>query len=102
MREQEKSAGFVFNVSVLPSIDNDKGSVQLSVWFSGNTKPHKEAIKSIGGYRWCSRDSADDYYGFGTPPMCWNKIIDFENLEKEIENARKIGADSINGDVGLT
>ena len=102
MREQDESEGLVFNISVLPYIDNENGCIQLSVWLSGNTKPHKDAIKSIGGYRWSTRESADDYYGFSTPPMCWNKVVDLENLNREIENAQKIGVNSINGDTGIT
>ena len=40
MEEQVVSEGLVFNASVLPYIDNNDGSILLSVWFSGNTKAH--------------------------------------------------------------
>ena len=42
----------------------------LSVWFSGNTKPYKDDIKSLGGYSWSGRESANDWYSLSAPMMC--------------------------------
>ena len=44
---------------VLLYINDDDGSIMLSVWFSGNTKPYKDDIKSLGGYSWSGRESAN-------------------------------------------
>lgn len=100
MYEKAKAEGLIFNASVLPYIDNEDGSLLLSVWFSGDTKPHKDEIKAIGGYRWIDRESAEDWYSLGVP-MCWNKVIHIENLETEIQNALSIGAKSVVSDSGL-
>lgn len=100
MREESQKEGFIFNASVLPYIDNDTGSILLSVWFSGDTMPYKDAIKSLGGYRWSKREAADDWYS-SSVPMCWNKIIKLDNLQEEITKAVSIGADNTISDQGL-
>lgn len=101
MEERAKLEGFIFNASVLPYIDDEDGSILLNVWFSGNTKPYKDEIKSLGGYKWGERESANDFYSGNRPPMCWNKIIKLDNLEQEITKATSIGADSVVSDNGL-
>ena len=101
MEEQAETEGLIFNASVLPYIDSDDGGILLSVWFSGNTKPHKDEIKSLGGYRWSERESASDMYSFKYVPMCWNKIIKFEDLQEEVTKAISIGANNTVSDSGL-
>ena len=101
MRAQEESEKFAFNVSVLPDIDEKDGSILLNVWFSGNTMAHKDSIKSIGGYRWMERESADDFYSLKRSPLCWNKVIKQSELELELEKAKSIGAESVVLDSGL-
>ncbi len=100
MEEEAKKEGFVFNASVLPYIDNNDGSILLSVWFSGYTKPHKDEIKSLGDYTWSERESANDFYSTSVP-LCWNKVIKLEKLQEEITKAVSIGADSVVSDKGL-
>ena len=51
MVEQAESEGLIFNATVLPYIDEKDGSILLNVWFSGNTKPYKDNIKSLGEYK---------------------------------------------------
>lgn len=99
-REKE-TEGLSFNASVLPYIDTEDGNILLSVWFSGNTMPYKDNIKSLGGYRWGEREAADDWYSFSDPPMCWNKVVKFENLQEEIKKAVSIGAENMVTDSGL-
>lgn len=94
MQEEAEKEGFNFNASVLPYIDNEDGSMLLSVWFSGNTKPYKEEIKSLGGYSWSARDSSLDGYTYSIS-MCWNKIIKLNEWKDEIEKAESIGANNI-------
>lgn len=101
MEEQVEAEGFIFNASVLPYIDEDDGGILLSIWFSGNTKPYKDDIKSLGGYRWSERESASDWYSIKSVPMCWNKIIKIEDLKDEVAKATSIGADSMVSDSGL-
>ena len=100
MEEEAKKEGFIFNATVLPYIDQEDGSIMLSVWFSGNTKPYKDDIKSLGNYRWSVRESANDWYSLSTT-MCWNKIIKLNDLQEEITKAVSIGADSTVSDKGL-
>ena len=100
MEKIAKSEGLVFNASVLPYIDNNDGGILLYVWFSGDTKPYKDAIKTLGGYKWGEREAAADWYLCKTQ-MCWNKIIKFENLHDEITKAVSIGADNTVSDSGL-
>lgn len=101
MEEQAEAEGFIFNASVLPYIDEDDGGILLSVWFSGDTKPYKDDIKSLGGYRWSERESASDWYSLKSVPMCWNKIIKIEDLKDEIVKATSIGADNMVSDSGF-
>lgn len=94
LQEEAEKEGFNFNASVLPYINNEDGSILLSVWFSGNTKPYKEEIKSLGGYKWSERESSSDWYTISVP-MCWNKTIKLDELKNEIVKAASIGANSI-------
>lgn len=100
MQEQEKEKPFSFNVSALPYID-DEGNILLTVWFSGNTREYKDDIKSLGGYRWSERESADDFFSISRSPLCWNKVIKEKELKEEVRKATSIGAESIDADDGL-
>lgn len=101
MQQKEETEGLIFNATVLPYIDDDDGNILLNVWFSGNTKPYKDDIKSLGGYRWSERESADDFFSVNKPPMCWNKNIKLDDLKNEITKATSIGADNVVSDSGL-
>lgn len=101
MEEQSEAEGLNFNVSVLPYIDEEDGGILLYVWFSGNTKPYKDEIKSLGGYRWSERGSANDFLSFKKIPMCWNKIIKLESFQDEVTKAKSIGADNTISESGL-
>lgn len=101
MEELTANSPFVFNMTVLPYIDEDNGNVLLNVWFEGNTMPYKDKIKSLGGYRWCEREAAEDFFSMKRPPLCWNKIIALEKLQEEIEKAKSIGAECISVEEGL-
>ncbi len=100
MEEKENSEGLYFNASFLPYVDEDTGKMLLFVWFSGNTRPAKEAIKGIGGYRWTDREAADDWYK-PLSQKCWGKTIDVDQLEDEAMKAAEIGAESVIPDQGL-
>lgn len=100
MEKREEAEGLNFNASVLPYIDEEDGGLLLYVWFSGNTKPHKDDIKSLGGYRWSERKAADDWLSFKVP-MCWNKVIKLEDLQEEVTKAISIGANNTISDSGL-
>ena len=101
MREKEANEPFNFNVTVLPYINKENGSIYLSVWFSGNTKPYKDDIKLLGGYKWSERESAEDYFSLKRSPLCWNKIITLDELQSEIEKAKSIGAECVITEKGL-
>ena len=49
---KESEQGLEFHVSILPYINEDNGSIMVSVWFDGNTRPYEDEIKSLGGYTW--------------------------------------------------
>ena len=97
MQKLEQEKPFIFNISALPYID-DEGNILLTVWFSGNTREYKDDIKSLGGYRWSERESADDFFSISRSPLCWNKVIKEKELEEEIKKATSIGAESIDAD----
>lgn len=101
MEEQSRSEGLVFNATVLPYVNEKDGSILVNVWFSGNTKPYKDEIKSLGGYRWGERESASDFLSFKTPPLCWKKTIKLEELKDETVKAVSIGADNVVSERGL-
>ena len=94
MQEKQESEKFSFHVSISTDIDEEDGSILLNVWFEGNTKPHKDDIKSIGGYRWRDRQSASDFFSEKMSPLCWTKTIKHSELEKEVAMASKIGANT--------
>lgn len=89
---KESEQGLEFHVSILPYINEDNGSIMVSVWFDGNTRPYKDEIKSLGGYTWSERESAQDWYSFNAPPLCWNKTVSISLLEEETQKAIGIGA----------
>ena len=101
MEEQSQSEGLIFNATVLPYINEEDGSILLNVWFDGNTKPYKDSIKSLGGYKWSERESSDDFLSTKRPPMCWNKVIKLNDIKDEIIKAKSIGADNVVSDNGL-
>lgn len=94
MEEKAKTEGFVFNGTVLSGIDN-QGNILVNVWFSGDTKPHKDEIKSLGGYHWNERETMEDEIPGEHLLLCWNKVISLKNLAPEIEKAVSIGANVI-------
>lgn len=91
MEEETASIPLTFNGTILPDINTKDGSILIYIWFSGNSKPYKDSIKNLG-YRWGERKAASDYFSISRPPLCWGKIIEVEDLEKEIEKAESIGA----------
>ena len=101
MAEKSVNEPFTFHMTVLPYIDKENGNICLSVWFSGNTKPYKDATKTLGGYSWSGRESAEDYFSTKKPPLCWNKIIELNDLSNEIEKAKSIGAECTMPEKGL-
>lgn len=99
--EEARAEGLIFNASVLPQVDNESGSILMAVWFSGDTKSHKEEIKALGGYQWGQRKSAKDYFeDYDRTPLCWKKIIKMENLEEEVSKATSIGVADVRMDNG--
>ena len=100
LREQERKRGLVFNATVMPIIDEGDGSILVNVWYEGDTMPHKDEIKELG-YRWSERISAQDSLSFKRPPLCWNKTIRYDELEKEAAQAVALGAASIVAESGL-
>lgn len=91
MEQQNESEGLIFNATILPYINNDNGNILVNVWFSGNTKPFKDNIKSLGGYRWCDRESLEDMFSM-SDSLCWNKTINIEDYQNEMNKAVSIGA----------
>lgn len=93
IREKEKNEGFNFNGAIEPHVDEQNGHILINVWFEGDTMPHKDEIKELGGYRWCERVliMEDIPRGWKTP-ICWNKIIDLKELKTEEVKACSIGA----------
>lgn len=92
MEEKQNEQELIFRFSVLYYIDQKTGSILLSASFEGNTKPYKDTIKSLGGYRWGERETSDDLFSYKRPSLCWRKTIKLEELENEISKAVSIGA----------
>lgn len=97
---QTEKEGFVFNATVLPRISESDGDLLISVWFSGNTLPHKEEIKALGGYRWGESESANNIFSTHYVP-CWKKTVKLSELDEEIKKAKSIGATSAVLEAGL-
>lgn len=96
--EEKKEQGLIFNASVLPYIDQDDGSILLTVWFSGDTMQHKDEIKSIGGYYWGESEAASNWYSSSRPELCWHKTIKMDEYDAEAEKAISIGAKKVIAD----
>lgn len=96
---ENKAKGLIFNATVLPYINVDDGGILLSVWFSGDTLPHKDDIKALD-YHWGEREAANDLFATYVP-KCWQKTISLDNLEEEVEKAISVGAKSLVSDKGL-
>ena len=89
--EQEEKKGFLFKVSVNPRINGNTGDIEFTVWFEGDTKPHKDEIKALGGYRWGEKTFSQ--VPWKQDPFCWSKTIKEDQLKEEIEKAKSIGAE---------
>lgn len=89
-REQEQQEGLVFNAAFTGYVKPDTGTVQLYAWFSGDTIPHRDEIKALGGYRW---DVNVITSGF-KPVHNWIKVITLDELGSEVKRAASIGATS--------
>ena len=90
--EEAAKMGLYLNVSVYPRINEENGEMLLFLWFSGNTRPHKDDIKTLG-YRWAQSEVTDDEQCVRRE-LCWGKLIGAEELNGEIEKAVAIGAES--------
>lgn len=101
MEEQQADKGFKFNATALPDVNHNNGEIQLFVWFDGNTKPYKDAIKGLGGYRWMECEAAINFFSVTRPEMCWGKTIDQKDLPEEVKKAESIGAESSVAEVNL-
>lgn len=101
MEEINKSKGLVYNASILPYIDNKTGDMLLSVWFDGDTISHKDAIKSLGGYQWGERESAQDFASAKKAPYVLEKVIPINEIEVEVKKALSIGAVSVVREEGI-
>ena len=97
--EEAAKMGLYLNVSVYPRINEENGEMLLFLWFSGNTRPHKDDIKTLG-YRWAQSEVTDDEQCVRRE-LCWGKLIGAEELNGEIEKAVAIGAESRLPDNGL-
>ena len=91
MQAQAEKEGLMFNATVLPYISESDGDFLIYVWFSGNTMPHKEEIKALGGYKWEECQAASNLLSLKYEP-CWGKTVKFQNLKEEIAKAKSIGA----------
>lgn len=94
-RSIDANKEFSFGFTPLPYVDPDDGSIMVSIWFEGDTKPHKDEIKALGGYLWGERRTAQDAFSLAKPPLCWSKVIKLDELSEEIEKARSVGATQI-------
>lgn len=91
--EEDREKGFLFKACYNSMINGRTGEIEMTVWFEGDTKPHKDEIKGLGGFRWGQKDFPkdpwkDDFF-------CWSKIIKEDQLENEVEKARSIGAEVV-------
>jgi DNA-directed RNA polymerase subunit RPC12/RpoP len=72
-------------------IDCDPFSQTIIFHFAGNSKPVKDQIKDLG-YTWGDMPM----HGFlgiletKRPPLCWYKMIKLEEMEKELQNVKRL------------
>ena len=98
--EEEAKMGLYLNVSIYPRLNEEDGGILLFLWFSGNTRAHKDDIKALG-YSWAQSEVTDDEQRVRRE-LCWGKLIGAEELDGEIEKAVAIGAESRLPDTGLS
>lgn len=89
--EANSKLGLIINVSVLPTINSDNGSILAYLWFTGDSKTHKDEISSLG-YRWGELMSAATALATKAPEKVWAKVVDIDQLKKELSTAKELGA----------
>jgi hypothetical protein len=90
MRQADVGRGLVLSVRLYPF--GKEMRVQLT--FVGDTYPHKDNIKKIGGYRFDYVEPANikEILSMSNAPRCWTKIVSLDDMDAEIEKAKAIGA----------
>jgi hypothetical protein len=70
-QEKAQAEGLIFNMAV--NAVPGQRVVYITAWFTGDTKPHKEAIKALGGFGWGELPgmSMMDYISIRKPPKAW-------------------------------
>lgn len=97
IREKNKKERLIFNVSILPYVNDEDGAILACIWFSGGSYSCKNEIKELG-YEWdcCEADLLLNI--IKGEQKCWRKIIKLESLERESDLAEKIGAKKVISD----
>lgn len=83
MQGKNEKIGLLFHAEILREIDEEDGSLLVEVWFTDNTTPYKDQIKSLG-YKWTARNWVNDW--------CWLKKIKFKDVNNEVKQAEEMGA----------
>ena len=99
--ETDNKKSLEFNIEMLPEINEENGQPLVYVWFGGNTKPNKEAIKSLKRYWWQKVESSEDTFWYTKPKLAWGRTIDLSEINSEIERAASIGAKLVTPTKGL-
>lgn len=99
MRKADKELGLVLTVRLQPF----GKEMRVRLAFIGDTYPHKDNIKKLGGYRFDYVDATNlsEMLSASEPLKTWTKVISLDDMETEIEKAKGIGA-KINSDITHT
>lgn len=88
--EAKKPLTLNHTVNVL-KIDEQTGEILFELSFSGNTMPHKDAIKALG-YKWEDEYVSDFRTLVKGSGKAWRKEVKQSNLAEEFKKAEDIGA----------
>lgn len=90
MRKADKELGLVLTVRLQPF----GKEMRVRLAFIGDTYPHKDNIKKLGGYRFDYVDATNlsEMLSASEPLKTWTKVISLDDMDAEIEKAKGIGA----------
>lgn len=84
--KEEEKMGLVFHISFLDYCRKDE--IMVAAWFNGNLKPYEKELEQYG---YSFRAFSGNVFPF--PWRYWGKEFSYNNKDKAIEEAKKIGAE---------
>lgn len=90
IQKENQAMGLILNLDVYGFSSKD-GKIKLILYFTGDSLSYKDKIKELG-YIWGRCEQANNSpYVDSKDPMCWQKIINENELGTEVEKSKTLG-----------